>query len=223
MYLYCFGPKHKFERNGPKDSFWRSSWIRKILYGIFFCKAKTFRLHAILHDAAGSVETTTHKGLGWCYVLPSFPSSCFLAHLTGLFLCLYVNYSLHQYAKTFNIMSCFGYWVYWKQKGYEKCKLLSEILKAKVTNLDDYASSKIQKLIFKNEEYDWRCIATNHFSCKNSSLCRKKSIWTRCFFSICDLSKYFCIALCFWNLKVNPYQFYNFKVEMGDESYKHLN
>ena len=29
LYLYCFGPKHKFERNGPKISFWGSNWIRK--------------------------------------------------------------------------------------------------------------------------------------------------------------------------------------------------
>ena len=33
-----FGPGHKFEKNGPKISFWRSYWIRKVLYGIFFCK-----------------------------------------------------------------------------------------------------------------------------------------------------------------------------------------
>ena len=42
-------------------------------------------------------------------------------------------------------------------KGFEKCKLLSEILEKKVTNLDYYACPKVQNLIFKDEEYDWRC------------------------------------------------------------------
>ena len=55
LYLYCFGPKHKFERNGSKISFWGSNWIRKFLYGF-------------LHDVAGSVNSTTYKGLGYCYV-----------------------------------------------------------------------------------------------------------------------------------------------------------
>ena len=33
-----FGPGHKFVRNGSNISFWRSQWIRKVLYGLFFCK-----------------------------------------------------------------------------------------------------------------------------------------------------------------------------------------
>ena len=52
---------------------------------------KLFRLHAIVHDATGSVKTTTYKGPGYCYVLPTFPSSCFLLHVTGLFFCLYIE------------------------------------------------------------------------------------------------------------------------------------
>ena len=42
-------------------------------------------------------------------------------------------------------------------KGYEKCKILSEIMETKVTNLDDYECPKVQNLIFKDEEYDRRC------------------------------------------------------------------
>ena len=56
----------------------------------FFANSKFFRLHAILHDAAGSVKSTTRKGPGFCYVLPSFPSSCFLNHVTGFLFCLNV-------------------------------------------------------------------------------------------------------------------------------------
>ena len=53
----------------------------------FFANSKIFRFHAILHDAAGSVNSTTYKGPGYCYVLPRFPSSCFLGHVTGLIFC----------------------------------------------------------------------------------------------------------------------------------------
>ena len=37
-------------------------------------------------------------------------------------------------------------------KVYEQSKILSEILKTKVANLDDYACSKIQNSIFKDED-----------------------------------------------------------------------
>ena len=57
----------------------------------FFAKSKVFRLHAILHDAAGSGKSSIYRGRGYCYVLPRFPSSCFLSHLTGLFFYLYVK------------------------------------------------------------------------------------------------------------------------------------
>ena len=43
----------------------------------FFANSKIFRLHAILHDAAESVKSTTYKGPGYCYVLPRLPSSLF--------------------------------------------------------------------------------------------------------------------------------------------------
>ena len=72
-------------------------------------------------------------------------------------------------------------------KGYEKCKILSEILETKVTNLDDYACPKVQKLIFKDEEYDWRC--SNYPFCHANTLhCAERiafayGIWTRCFFN----------------------------------------
>ena len=38
-----------------------------------------------------------------------------------------------------------------------KIEILSEILEKKITNLDDYACSKLQSLVFHDEEYDWRC------------------------------------------------------------------
>ena len=41
-------------------------------------------------------------------------------------------------------------------KRNEKFKILSEVLETKILNMDDYACPKVQFLIFKDEEYDWR-------------------------------------------------------------------
>ena len=38
------------------------------------------------------IKFTTYKGPDSCYVLPRFPSSCFLGQVTGLFFCLYVEF-----------------------------------------------------------------------------------------------------------------------------------
>ena len=56
-----------------------------------FRHLRVFRLHAILHDAAGAVRTHNGKGPGYCYMIGGGPSSCLLGHVTGLFFCLYVK------------------------------------------------------------------------------------------------------------------------------------
>ena len=53
--------------------------------------SKVFRLHAILHDAAGAVYAENGSGPGYCYVIGRGPSSYFLGHITGLFYCLYLK------------------------------------------------------------------------------------------------------------------------------------
>ena len=60
---------------------------------------KVFRLHAILHDAAGAVQARSGKGPGYCYMIGRRPNSCLLGHVTGLLICLYVKISL---PSTFN-------------------------------------------------------------------------------------------------------------------------
>ena len=50
-----------------------------------------FRLHAILHDAAGAVRAHSNKGLGYCYMIGRGPNSGLLCHVTGLLFCLYVK------------------------------------------------------------------------------------------------------------------------------------
>ena len=58
----------------------------------FFARLKVFRLHSILPDSAGAVKVTTNKGPGYCYMLPNFPSSCFLGHLIGLIFCVFIKF-----------------------------------------------------------------------------------------------------------------------------------
>ena len=56
-----------------------------------FRYSKVFRLHAILHDAAGAVRLQTGKGPGFCYMITRCPNCCLLGHVTGLIFCLYVK------------------------------------------------------------------------------------------------------------------------------------
>ena len=56
-----------------------------------FRYSKVFRLHAILHDAAGAVLVHSGKGPGYCYMIGRGPNSCLLGHVTGLLFCLYVK------------------------------------------------------------------------------------------------------------------------------------
>ena len=56
-----------------------------------FLYSKAFRLHAILHDAAGAVRSHNGKGPGYCYMIGRDPNSCLLRHVTGILFCLYVK------------------------------------------------------------------------------------------------------------------------------------
>ena len=53
--------------------------------------SKVFRLHAILHDAAGSVYLHNGKGPRYCYMIGRGPNSCLLGHVTELLYCLFLK------------------------------------------------------------------------------------------------------------------------------------
>ena len=50
----------------------------------FFRHFKIFKLHATLHDAAGTVQAHKGKGPGYCHMIGRGPNSCLLGHVTGL-------------------------------------------------------------------------------------------------------------------------------------------
>ena len=52
---------------------------------------KVFRLHTILHDAAGALRAHSGKGPGYCYMIGGGPKSCLLDHVAGLLFCFYVK------------------------------------------------------------------------------------------------------------------------------------
>ena len=56
-----------------------------------FRYSKVFRLHSLIHDAAGAVRLQTGKGPGYCYMIGRGPNCCLLGQLTGLLLCRYVK------------------------------------------------------------------------------------------------------------------------------------
>ena len=57
----------------------------------FFRYSKVFRLHAIVHDAAGAVRSHRNKGPGYCYMIGRGLNSCLIGHVTGVLFCLYVK------------------------------------------------------------------------------------------------------------------------------------
>lgn len=58
---------------------------------VFLKYSKVFRMHAILHDAAGAVQIATRKGPGYCYVFNWLPSYCIFGHVTGILFCYYIK------------------------------------------------------------------------------------------------------------------------------------
>lgn len=56
----------------------------------YLARYKLFRLHAIIHDAAGLVKSRYNSGPGYCYMFSCCPiNSYFLGHVTGILFCIY--------------------------------------------------------------------------------------------------------------------------------------
>ena len=52
---------------------------------------KVFRVHAMLHDAAGTVRAHSGKGSGYCQMIGRGPISCLFGHVSWLVSCLHVK------------------------------------------------------------------------------------------------------------------------------------
>ena len=114
VFRFCPGFEMSFEHNSVRENLFLSACFcwdsglslhemdQKFKFGVLICYgnsylgsvfrcSKVFRLHAILHDAAGAVRSYTDKGPNYCYMIGRGPNSCLLGHVTGLLFCLYLK------------------------------------------------------------------------------------------------------------------------------------
>ena len=71
----------------------------------FFRHFKIYRLHAILHDAAGALRANSSKGLAYYYMTERGPNSWLFGHVTKLLFCFYVNFFLPSILSTVDFWS----------------------------------------------------------------------------------------------------------------------
>ena len=88
---FCWDSRLSLREMDQKFIFGGTIGYGNSYFGILFRHFKVFRLHAILHDAAGAVRAHSGKGPGYCYIIRRGPNSCLLGHVTGLLFCLYVK------------------------------------------------------------------------------------------------------------------------------------
>ena len=125
VFRLCPGLKTSFQHNSVRKNLflsacfcWNSFSLREmdqkskfgglIVYGnsyldSVFRYSKEFRLHAIIHDAAGAVRAHSGKGPGYCYTIARGPNSCLLGHVIGLLSCLNVKIFLPSIFKSVDI------------------------------------------------------------------------------------------------------------------------
>ena len=58
---------------------------------LLFRHFKVFRLRAILHDAAGAMQSHSGNGLGYCCMIGRGRKSCLLGHVIGLEICFCIK------------------------------------------------------------------------------------------------------------------------------------
>ena len=82
-------PDFFLRETDQKLKFWWNYW----LWGSYleFFPSEMLRPHAKILDAAGAVQSYSGKSLGYCYIFGPGPNAVLLAHVIGIFFCLYVK------------------------------------------------------------------------------------------------------------------------------------
>ena len=88
---FCWDSRLSLREMGQKFKFGGLIGVGNSCLDSVIRYSKVFRLHAILHDAAGAVQSQSGKGPGYCYLIGRGPNSCLLGHVTELPFCLYVK------------------------------------------------------------------------------------------------------------------------------------
>ena len=88
---FCWDSRLSLREMDQKFKFGGTNVYGNSYLEFLFRQFKTFRLHAILHDAAGAVRAQSIKGPGYCYMIGRGPNSCLLGHVTRSLFCFYVK------------------------------------------------------------------------------------------------------------------------------------
>ena len=88
---FCWDSSFSLRELDQKFKFGRTLGYGNSYLELLFRHFKMFRLHAILHDAAGAVRAHSGEGPGYCYMIGRGPNSRLLGHVTGLSFCFYVK------------------------------------------------------------------------------------------------------------------------------------
>ena len=88
---FCWDSGHSLREIARKFLFGGLIDYRNSCLDSVFRYSKVFRLHAMVHDAAGAVRSHSGKRPGYCYMIRRGPNSCLLGYVTGLLFCLYVK------------------------------------------------------------------------------------------------------------------------------------
>ena len=88
---FCWNSRLPLREMDQKNKFGGIFGYGNSYLELIFRHLKIFRLHAILHDAAGAVRSHSGKGPGYCYMIVRGANSCLLGQVTGLLFCLYVK------------------------------------------------------------------------------------------------------------------------------------
>ena len=87
----CWDCRHSLREKDQKFKYDGTIGYVDSYLDFLFRHFKVFRLHTILHDAAGAVRAHSGKKLGYCYMTGRGPNSCLLGHVTGLLFCVCVK------------------------------------------------------------------------------------------------------------------------------------
>ena len=101
----CWDSRLFLREMDQKSLFGGTFGYRDSYLEFLFRHFEVFRLHAKLHDAAGTVRAHSDKGLGYCYMIGREPISCLLGHVTGLLFWYYVELFLPSFFNSVNSWS----------------------------------------------------------------------------------------------------------------------
>ena len=88
---FCWGSRNFLRETDQRFEFGGTIGYGDSYLEIQFRHFKVFRLHAILHVAAGALRAHSSKRSGYCYMIGRGPTPCLLGHVTGLLFCFHVK------------------------------------------------------------------------------------------------------------------------------------